>query len=133
MALVGEQLEEQGIRLKPVNDLLGEKFFIPAYQRGYRWGRQQVLDLLEDISGFQSPENDQPSGFYCLQPLVLKSLKAEQWEVVDGQQRLTTLFLILQYFNLRMTEEFRKNLYDVEFETRPGSACLLYTSDAADE
>lgn len=43
-------------------------FFIPGYQRGYRWTEQQVKDLLNDINEFE-PEND---SWYCLQPLVTK-------------------------------------------------------------
>ncbi len=73
------------------------KFFIPDYQRGYRWEKEEVTDLLNDIEEFAKNSK----GFYCLQPLVVLERKPENpgsktvWEVVDGQQRLTTLFLIL--------------------------------------
>ena len=40
------------ISLKPVKELLGMNFFIPDYQRGYRWEKQQAIDLLEDIYAF---------------------------------------------------------------------------------
>ena len=40
------------IDLVPIKDFLGMKFFIPSYQRGYRWTEQQVIDLLEDINEF---------------------------------------------------------------------------------
>ena len=40
------------IELKPIKDILGMNFFIPNYQRGYRWKEQQVIDLLEDIYSF---------------------------------------------------------------------------------
>ena len=66
------------------------KFFIPDYQRGYRWEEDQVKDLLEDLLEFY--QSSRP--LYCLQPLVVVP-KGDQWEVVDGQQRLTTLFLVL--------------------------------------
>ena len=42
-------MAENKIELKSVRELLGMKFFIPNYQRGYRWTEQQVLDLLNDI------------------------------------------------------------------------------------
>lgn len=115
------------ISLKPINDLLGESFYIPAYQRGYRWNEQQVVDLLEDVMTFQaSYENRSPDGFYCLQPIVLKKRgDLAVWEVVDGQQRLTTLFLILQYFNQRFAEKFQKTLYEIDFETRADSKSYL--------
>lgn len=40
---------ESSVKLLPVKDLLGMNFYIPEYQRGYRWGKQQAVDLLEDI------------------------------------------------------------------------------------
>ena len=116
-------MNDSSICLKPINDLLGENFLIPAYQRGYRWSERQVSELLEDVLAFQSSsEGRTREGFYCLQPIVVKAAdSALAWEVVDGQQRLTTLFLILQYFNERLAERFRRKLYTINFETRPGS------------
>lgn len=94
------------IELNSINELLGMKFFIPSYQRGYRWTDQQVKDLLNDIWEF-SKKKKQEYEFYCLQPLVVKLMTNEdkqkcqlnddeEWyEVIDGQQRLTTIFLLL--------------------------------------
>jgi hypothetical protein len=91
-----------------VSQLLGMSFFIPSYQRGYRWSEQQVKDLLNDIDTFEpNPSNGE---WYCLQPLVVKrvedserqkyGLDEKDWyEVVDGQQRLTTIFFIIHYIN----------------------------------
>ena len=47
---------ENIIELKSISDLLGLKFFIPSYQRGYRWNEQQIEDLLNDINDFR-PES----------------------------------------------------------------------------
>lgn len=77
------------------------RFFIPSYQRGYRWGQEEVKRLLDDIYANGSKN-------YCLQPLVVKrlsekdvsekELEVDEWfEVIDGQQRLTTLYLIYAY------------------------------------
>lgn len=41
------------IDLRLISDLLGMKFYIPSYQRGYRWTDQQVKDLLNDINEFK--------------------------------------------------------------------------------
>src|SRR5688500_130479 len=116
-------MSDSSICLKPINDLLGSDFLIPAYQRGYRWTEQQVLELLEDVLAFQSSDEDRSrEGFYYLLPIVVKAVDTDGvWEVVDGQQRLTTAFLILQYFNQRLAERFRRKLYTIDFETRPGS------------
>ena len=62
-------------------------FFIPSYQRGYRWTADEVTKLLDDIW-------ESTGKRYSLQPIVVKSLGGGKWELIDGQQRLTTLFLI---------------------------------------
>lgn len=123
-------MTENKIELKSVRELLGMKFFIPSYQRGYRWTEQQVKDLLNDILEF-SQKKKHESKYYCLQPLVVKrkdkdvlsSIKAAtsieevenllkgSWEVIDGQQRLTTIFLILSVLG-------ETSVYSLEYETR---------------
>lgn len=95
------------------------RYFIPAYQRGYRWTPTQVTQLLEDLREFTKRENPQPEEFYCLQPLVLRPNDDGAYEVVDGQQRLTTLLLILRHFNERLAIRYQQRLYRLEYETRP--------------
>lgn len=110
------KVQENKIKETAVSELLGMNFFIPGYQRGYRWTEQQVNDLLNDINEFE-PEN---GSWYCLQPLVVmkKDGKDEKWEVIDGQQRLTTIYLILAC--LGVTDK-----YTIEYETRKGSKGFL--------
>lgn len=101
--------------------LLDKVFFIPSYQRGYRWEKRQVLDLLEDILEFQKKDKEKGE-FYCLQPIVVTKNENVNWEVIDGQQRLTTLHIILSYL-----EDARKimfnttNKYSISYETREKS------------
>lgn len=83
--------------LKAIEDLLSFCFKIDTYQRGYRWDTAQVYSLLNDINEF-SPEFQ---SFYCLQPLVVKKIDDNTFELVDGQQRATTIFLILTYYNYK--------------------------------
>ncbi|MEI7846181.1 MAG: DUF262 domain-containing protein [Chloroflexota bacterium] len=47
---------ENDIKLLAINEIIGEKFLIPSYQRGYRWEKQQVIDLLDDIWEFSQQE-----------------------------------------------------------------------------
>ena len=69
-----------------------EYYNIPVYQRGYKWKGALVKKLLEDIDNFR-PEGNK---FYCLQNITLVPSKtANVFNVVDGQQRLTTLVVIL--------------------------------------
>jgi hypothetical protein len=95
------------------------RYYIPAYQRGYRWTPTQVTQLLDDVREFTKRENPQPGEFYCLQPLVLRPNDDGAYEVVDGQQRLTTLLLILRHFNERLAVRYQQKLYRLEYETRP--------------
>ncbi|MDR0612060.1 MAG: DUF262 domain-containing protein [Dysgonamonadaceae bacterium] len=112
------------IELKSISELLKMRFFIPTYQRGYRWTEQQVKDLLDDINSFSPKEvpNTDKKTWYCLQPVVVKARNNQkeviEWEVIDGQQRLTTIFLILHYLNQGYVENRRKKLFDLEYETR---------------
>jgi len=121
-------MSENKLVLKSINDLLGSKFYIPSYQRGYRWKNQQVEDLLKDLWEFKSNPPKQEDGkekpFYCLQPVVIKPTKNDNWEVIDGQQRLTTILIILNYFN---QTEFKtpKQVFDIKFETRTDSKEFL--------
>lgn len=127
-------MNDQQITLKSVNELRVDdsgqslQFFIPAYQRGFRWSRLQVTQLLDDIRDFTKRRNPQPEEFYCLQPLVIKVRPSGDFEVVDGQQRLTTLLLILRHFNERLAEKYRQKLFMLDYETRPGLDEFLETS-----
>jgi hypothetical protein len=120
-------MENNSISIRTINDLLKSNFFIPSYQRGYRWTEQQVTQLLNDIHEFSPKEiqNSKEKTWYCLQPVVVKKKGDNEWEVIDGQQRLTTIYLILYYLNQRYTEEGRTKLFELEYETRLGSANYL--------
>lgn len=76
------------LETKFVADISGS-FYIPSYQRGYRWSETEVVRLLDDI--YQNGKKN-----YCLQPVVVRK-KEDQYELIDGQQRLTTLYLIYKY------------------------------------
>ena len=115
------------ISIKTINDLLKSNFFIPSYQRGYRWTEQQVTDLLNDINEFSPKEipNTNDKTWYCLQPIVVKQKDENEWNVIDGQQRLTTAFLILHYLNQGYIANRQKKLFGLKYETRENSADYL--------
>lgn len=99
-----------------VKELLGKQFVIPSYQRGYRWGETQVQQLFEDlkkayIEGWDS---------YNLQPLVVVQATNGEWRVVDGQQRLTSLYLLLKALNPK-----KDKMWVLSYETRCDSKDLL--------
>lgn len=115
-------MNNKGVKLEPklVGDISGN-FFIPSYQRGYRWDKEQVEKLLDDIL-----ENG--SNNYCLQPIVVKN-NNRVYELIDGQQRLTTLFLIL---NFMKNEGFKPRInvnFSLNYETRLNSKAYLENID----
>ena len=117
--------------LKRVGEIAdsGMSFLVPAYQRGYRWGKEEVNALFDDLLEFQ---NERECEYYCLQPLVVRkaslsgtekslegivfpeseanaSEKAPNriYELIDGQQRLTTIWLLLFVLNGKNTPNYQ--------------------------
>lgn len=120
----GEEMgvEEAVLELRLVGDIAGS-FRVARYQRGYRWGELEVNRLLNDI--WES--KGEP---YSLQPVVVKRESEAAWELVDGQQRLTTLYLIFVY----MQRAGLKNVdpqYSIGYDTRPESEEYLRELDPA--
>lgn len=106
-----------------IKELDGESFSIPDYQRGYRWTYKEVNKLLNDLLEFFSKET---CGFYCLQPLVIyKNEKEKKWEVVDGQQRLTTIYLIINQLKKDINNY---NVFKLSYKTRTDSENYLERS-----
>ena len=112
----------------PIAALLDGKhhFVIPSFQRGYRWEEKQVLDLLEDIKQFAN-DDSLNSDSYFLQPIVVKSTTYNgeyMWEVLDGQQRLTTMLLVLKellrgYMTPKDINKYSPLLYNITYTNRP--------------
>jgi len=119
--------------LKTINELKEFSFFIPSYQRGYKWTNKEVEDLLNDINDFKPREigNTDDRTWYCLQPIVLKlkDKNKQMFEVVDGQQRLTTIYLILHYLNQDFVESRREKLFEISYQTRLKSNDFLKNLD----
>ena len=138
-----------------IGSLLNGKnhFYVPSYQRGYRWKRKQVEDLLSDLysfkkqfdSGFRQDIGD----FYCLQPVIVREItdndlrnevlgeeakdaEVKLWELVDGQQRMTSIFIILSYLLKQkgldkeaFKKRYRSQLYTMFYESRPDTQDFL--------
>ena len=117
-------MENSQISLKPVVDLLADdegrprRFWVPSYQRGFRWKQLQVQHLLDDIWDFaQQSDKFSKHGFYCLQPIVIRTRNDGRIEVIDGQQRLTTIFLILTFLK-NLTLELGHTCFELEYQNR---------------
>ena len=110
--------------IKHFVDLFNYKFNIPSYQRGYRWEKKQIEDLLSDLVEFRNSCSDNKS-FYCLQPVVVtknNELSSEKGEVIydliDGQQRLTTLRLIFNQIAEMLPENMQSKIYAIDYERK---------------
>ena len=131
-------MEENQIKTLTVTEFLGKNFFIPEYQRGYRWTKTNVLQLLNDIWEYRQEPNNRNT-FYCLQPVVVRQAEWQDingttiqgFELIDGQQRLTTLHRILTYLTLEylqsdlQSEGYSDNLYSIYYKTRLESKTFL--------
>lgn len=149
---------DNSIHQYAIGELLdGRYFYIPSYQRGYRWTMKQVEDLLRDLlcftNDFANEETEKKKDqFYCLQPIIARPITDEEklrfifrdeynedikehkvWEIIDGQQRLTTIYLLYKYLldqkgwdaEKLKEEEDGKELYHIHYATRDSSAKFL--------
>lgn len=134
---------------KLLNDVVKCSYVIGSYQRGYRWDEVNVRELLEDIFENKLVENysfsddldsgskfasdydlrdelkeNIPKDVYCLQPLVLKKNGDNNYNVIDGQQRLTTLYIILKALCSVSHKKFPPK-FSIEYESRKDSKEFL--------
>lgn len=121
-------------------------FLIPDYQRPYAWGESECQTLWDDIFAFAIPEEDvdkfDQRDEYYLGPIVtFKNVDGKQ-EIIDGQQRLTTLMLLLRAFyqrsghmkdenNLSMRESIEKCVWKTNEFNKPDRDALKIDSEVA--
>ena len=117
------------------------KFLIPAYQRGYRWTEYEATALLNDVDvdvdvtlneilnfgvkKSRSQNNNEAKSKYCIQPLIVKARDDGTYEVVDGQQRLTTIYIIMKIAEQVLNEPKEAPKFGISFETRENSKEFL--------
>ena len=124
-------LTKATIGLRSIADLAGLTFLVPPYQRGYRWTEVQVKELLDDLVYFgEVRERSRSETFYCLQPVLVKSLGGHEYELVDGQQRLTTLHLLYGYIQ-QQYQRGGSPLFTLRYVTRPESQRFLEALNAS--
>ncbi|QOW09196.1 DUF262 domain-containing protein [Kaistella flava (ex Peng et al. 2021)] len=128
-------MNQNTLLLLPIKNLHGKEFIIEKYQRGYKWGKKEILELLNDINEYEPSK-----GVYCIQPIILKPLNVlnkeditiedltytiyNENEVIDGQQRTTSIYLILEYLRyLGLVDE--KIKYSINYKIRDKSGAFL--------
>ena len=134
------------LQLLAVPQLMKKHFFIPDYQRGYRWEKDQIYQLLRDLWVYFNEATKDSIGFYCLQPIVVKACSQETvvkhnlddlsgispydnpddqkgprndvwYEVIDGQQRLTTIRILIAFHEEWNADDCSP--YSLRYATRP--------------
>ena len=106
---------------KLVGDIKGD-FYIPSYQRGYRWGAAEVVRFLDDIYSTEGKRN------YCIQPIVVRD-NGDRYELIDGQQRLTTIYLIYRFMHAESGGFIDEPKFTLSYATREKSADFLKSMD----
>lgn len=99
---------------------------IPEYQRGYKWTANNVKQLLDDLKNFKKSNNKED--FYCLQNITVAESNVngdKVLNIIDGQQRLTTLFILLSYIN-RNKEIINVPTSLLKYSIRKKTDCFLY-------
>ena len=145
------------VDIKSIGNLLDGKnyFYVPCYQRGYRWNRKQVEELLSDLYSFRKQyDRDKTASvgnIYCLQPIIVREIEdtdirslalgdkasddtVKLWELVDGQQRLTSIFILLAFLISKEyhgdVDAFKEDyngaeLYSLFYESHPDTCQVL--------
>lgn len=123
-------MTENKIDLESVSELKNKKFIVPNYQRGYKWRAKDIEYLIEDIAEIAQDDHSD----YCLQPIVVApnwvqkkcptcghiiDSTEEGYILVDGQQRLTTIWLIINWAKHNGIEISWN--FDIEYNTRKNS------------
>ena len=119
------------VTMQSINYLFRKSFFVPTYQRGYKWTETQVKELLEDLYDFVSTKKDE-NDYYCLQPIIVKK-KEDCWELVDGQQRLTALWLISALYYCSNKEDvinIERETYNLVYEQKDEFTALFNIIEA---
>ena len=143
---MNSSIHTNNLKLLAIPQLMGKHFFIPDYQRGYKWEKDQVYALLKDL--WRYFKSGKLNDFYCLQPIVVKQCSIETidkyqlpdisdlpeydeddkekdgpknnvwYEVIDGQQRLTTIRVLIAFHKVR---NFSNDTpYELRYATRDG-------------
>lgn len=82
---------------KSITEIFSARYIIPLYQRNFAWREEQILRLLQDI---YEAYTTNPEGNYFIGSLVVRKRRDDDFEVIDGQQRLTVLSLITRFLGI---------------------------------
>lgn len=124
---------------KTIEELLGYGFFIPADQIGHGWIQRQITELLDGVNSYRPTriEGTDKITWYCMRPIIVKEfdetdkqklkLSGKWYEVLDGQQQLTSISLIIRYANEMWIGEEKSHVFKIKYGIRdPNSEFLQH-------
>ena len=108
-------MKKENIKVETItlNELFTKykRFIVPGYQRPYKWGKNQVERLLDDITKSFS---DKPDDIILLGTIQLNEVYSTRglkyFEIIDGHRRITTLWLLLEALHGKPTVEYKNNI-----------------------
>ncbi|MBI6873307.1 DUF262 domain-containing protein [Clostridium aciditolerans] len=93
---------DKNLKIIPVSSIFTNiRYVVPIYQRNYAWGVMEIEQLIEDIDSSINDSNKN----YFLGNLIVNQTDNNVYEVIDGQQRLTTLFLLENYLGMNFAKD----------------------------
>lgn len=119
---MSEQIKS--LKVKDIFNSKTDKYKIPIYQRNYAWKEPQIRQLIQDIYDYVEIGDKRK---YYIGTLVVRSDKGNTFEVIDGQQRLTTLSMLVAYLK---NEEKEENNYYKNLENTITFQCRKVSTDA---
>src|SRR5699024_8985289 len=128
-------MSKLSIDQKTIQDLFSDKkadILIPDYQRPYAWNEEECRTLWEDLFSCIFPDNDKDKfndDEYFLGPIVTFKNDYRQSEIIDGQQRLTTLMLLLRAFY----DKFENMKDEQSITTKKNIAQCIWKTDEFDK
>jgi hypothetical protein len=114
--------QNENLKALPIKELFQSgNYIVPIYQRNYAWGNSEINQLIDDIEDYRK-ENKEKN--YYIGTLVVHK-KGDNYEVIDGQQRLTTLFILISVLKNKLSKSFKNINFSLKFESREKSQKAL--------
>ncbi len=121
-------MSDAGVRPFSIRELLEDRarYLVPMYQRNYAWGEGEITQLLQDVLDYQQKSvSDKEPQTYYIGTLVVFARGDGSFEVIDGQQRFTTLSLLANWLKHHEKDAVDMRWYhgiNLAFESRPISS-----------
>jgi len=113
---------------KSLTEILKDKYIVPLYQRNFAWGEEEISQLLQDL--YESFRKNKESNYFIGSLVVLKRKKGD-YEIIDGQQRLTAITLIAKILSIEEIKE-PKLFYDSRPEVEAFFSSFYRTGETSD-